>query len=204
MPLPFLAVPFPQQGGPGGQRRELVPATPLKANGIPPPRVGRRRTLTPFFNKTWGAEKIKSGGVFLPYRPAGAAKVTGAARLRFAVAAPSRTPRQHTATAKRKRTGTPVAQFGSGGRIGSSAAELLMSRLRGLLTGRRSTNLLPLPTWLCTTMSPPCSRRILRLTARPSPVPLDPLVLTNGLKMSVIFWAGMPVPLSSTSSRTQP
>ena len=42
-------------------------------------------------------------------------------------------------------------------------------------SGSRRVNVLPPPTWLCTTMSPPCSRRILRLTARPRPVPRDPL-----------------------------
>ena len=58
-------------------------------------------------------------------------------------------------------------------------------------------NLLPLPGWLWTRMSPPCSRRILRLTARPRPVPLAPLVLTNGLKISSSFCGAMPTPLSS-------
>ena len=42
-------------------------------------------------------------------------------------------------------------------------------------SGSRSANVLPPPTSLRSTMSPPCSRRILRLTARPSPVPRDPL-----------------------------
>ena len=64
--------------------------------------------------------------------------------------------------------------------------------------GTRRLNLLPLSATLCTTMSPPCSRRILRLTGNPSPVPRAPFVLTNGLNTSSTFSAGMPGPLSST------
>ena len=43
-------------------------------------------------------------------------------------------------------------------------------------------NLLPLPTWLVTRISPPCSRRILRLTASPRPVPREPFRADEGLE----------------------
>ena len=65
-------------------------------------------------------------------------------------------------------------------------------------------NLLPRLGLLVTRMSPPCSRRIFRLTARPRPVPFEPFVLTKGLKTSSILSAGMPTPLSVTTMRAQP
>ena len=40
--------------------------------------------------------------------------------------------------------------------------------------------------------------------ASPSPVPREPFVLTNGLKISVSRSAGMPTPLSTTRTRAQP
>lgn len=73
----------------------------------------------------------------------------------------------------------------------------------GLRTGSRSAKMVPLPTSLCRiTTSPPCSRAILRVTASPSPVPLAPLVLMNGRKISACLSAAMPGPLSRTISRT--
>src|SRR5260370_26428754 len=64
-----------------------------------------------------------------------------------------------------------MPQSASGGSSGRSLAVIWGSTLNGLLIGSLSVNLLPTLTWLCTTMSPPCSRRILRLTGAPRPVP---------------------------------
>jgi hypothetical protein len=64
--------------------------------------------------------------------------------------------------------------------------------------GSRMRNAAPLPSTASTRMRPWWSLTIRRVTARPSPVPLRPLVEWKGSKIQLILFLGMPGPLSIT------
>src|ERR1035437_7229728 len=78
-------------------------------------------------------------------------------------------------------------------------------RAAGGTSGSDTVNVVPSPTVLLTSISPPCASIIPYDTARPSPTPLPSgLVVKNGLKILVRFSGRMPSPLSETWSRTTP
>src|SRR6185437_12760163 len=88
---------------------------------------------------------------------------------------------------------------------GQSFHASFSAKVRSRDTGRHRVKVVPFPASLSTKMFPPCRSMMPRLTESPSPVPSpSPLVVKKGSKTRGRTDAGMPDPVSFTSTRQTP